>query len=308
MSAAPLPPVELGARVGGLHADNLFAFEAVGAEMRQHLLSLLPTDWTWEGSRVLDFGCGVGRTLRHFLAEAEVAELHGCDIDGPSIAWLQEHLSPPLHVLRNEESPPLPYEAETFDLIWAISVFTHLTELWSAWLLELHRILAPGGLLIATYMGEGTAAEHLGEPWDEDRTGMNVLRYGQPWELGGPFVFHSEWWIREHWGRLFEVDAVRRSGFGRSPDAAGQGQGVVLLRKRDVRATVEELERIDPSERREIAALRHNVSQLHRESLRAREGIAWLQAGGLAQQYESTLSWRVTAPLRALRRLTRRLG
>ncbi len=137
---------------------------------------------------------------------------------------------------------------------------------------------------------------------------MNVLRYGQPWELGGPFVFHSEWWIREHWGRLFEVEAVRRSGFGRSADAADKGQGVVLLRRRDVRSTVEDLERIDPSEGREIAALRHNVSQLHRESLQAREGIAWLQAGGLAQQYESTLSWRVTAPLRALRRLTRRPG
>ncbi len=46
-------------------------------------------------------------------------------------------------------------EDGSFDLIWAVSVFTHLAETWSAWLLELHRVLKPGGILLATFMGEG---------------------------------------------------------------------------------------------------------------------------------------------------------
>ncbi len=41
----------------------------------------------------MDFWCGAGRVLRHFLAEAEQAELWGYDIAGP-IAWLQNALCP----------------------------------------------------------------------------------------------------------------------------------------------------------------------------------------------------------------------
>ena len=33
-----------------------------------------------------------------------------------------------------------------YDLVLAVSVFTHLTASWSAWLVELHRVLADGGL------------------------------------------------------------------------------------------------------------------------------------------------------------------
>jgi hypothetical protein len=49
-----------------------------------------------------------GRTLRHFLAEAEVGEFHGCDIDEPSIAWLEANLSPPFTVVVNEARASAP--------------------------------------------------------------------------------------------------------------------------------------------------------------------------------------------------------
>jgi SAM-dependent methyltransferase len=305
---APLPPVALAARVGGLHADSLRGYEDVGVEMKNAVKSLLPEDWSWEGKRVLDFGCGAGRTLRHFLDEAAVAEFHGCDIDGPSVKWLATNLSPPFHVVQNAEEPPLVYADGTFNLIWAVSVFTHLTDLWSAWLLELHRILLPDGLLLATFMGQGMARELLDESWDEDRIGMNVLRYGQPWDRGGPFVFHSEWWIREHWGRLFSIEELRPAGFARPGPEGEVGQGVVRLRKGDLRVSQQELERIDAGESREIAALQHNVEQVHRESLRAREDLDWLadQLERVRQAYESSTSWRVTLPLRAARDIVRR--
>ena len=48
----------------------------------------------------------------------------------------------------------------------------------------------------------------IGETWDEDRIGMNSLFHGHPWSLGGPISFNSPWWIRSHWGRAFEIEAL----------------------------------------------------------------------------------------------------
>ena len=280
--AVPLPPLELAERVG-----RGAAFDGVGRATRREILERLPENWSFAGSRVLDFGCGAGRTLRHFVTEAEVGEFHGCDIDGPSIDWLAENLSPPLHVFRNEEAPPLPLEGDSFDLVWAVSVFTHLADLWASWLLELHRILREGGLLFATIHGPDRSEEWARVPHDArperpagqreaDRVGMNVLNHGRGWDDGGPTVFHSEWWIREHWGRAFVVESVEERGVMLGPE--WNGQGVVVLRKRALQITAEDLERIDPSDEREIDALRHNVRQLHHESLTARETVRWLQS------------------------------
>ncbi len=43
-------------------------------------------------------------------------------------------------------------------------MFSHLTDAWSTWLLELHRVLAPGGLLLATVMGRFLPEAIAGEP------------------------------------------------------------------------------------------------------------------------------------------------
>lgn len=74
-SPAPLPPTGLAARVGpGESDDPLEAYEREGAAVRTRIEKLLPEDWTFDGKRVLDFGCGSARVLRHFLPEADRAE------------------------------------------------------------------------------------------------------------------------------------------------------------------------------------------------------------------------------------------
>jgi ubiquinone/menaquinone biosynthesis C-methylase UbiE len=51
----------------------------------------------------------------------------------------------------NGLAPPLAYEANHFDFIYALSVFTHLPEsLQTAWMSELARVLKPGGYLLMT--------------------------------------------------------------------------------------------------------------------------------------------------------------
>ena len=155
-------------------------WEKLGPETKTAIVDLLPEGFAFDGKRVMDFGCGAGRTLRHFMGEAERCELWGVDIDATSIELLRETVSPPLHVMRSEYMPPLELESESFDLIWSISVFTHLTKNSLPWLLELHRLLKPGALLIASYMGRWVSEALAGEPWEEDRIGMNVLRHDHP--------------------------------------------------------------------------------------------------------------------------------
>lgn len=270
----PFPPFELANRVGAIkdHPDPWGHFTAVGRLSRDAILAAMPAGWRLDGKRVLDFGCGVGRTLRHFLADAGRNEFWGCDIDQASIAWLEAHLSPPFRFVVNRPEPPIALPSGTFDLIYCISVFTHLTDTWSAWLLELHRLLASDGLLFATFMGPALAETFTGETGDEDRIGMNVLRYDAPWDEGGPMVLHSPWWIRAHWGRAFEIVSIEPSGFARN--AAWAGHGTVVLRKRDVQITVDELEALEPGEPREAAALAANRREQFQEIRVMRTALA----------------------------------
>ena len=288
---APYPPLALTNRVCSLEhsGDPLAAYERSGAEARAALLAMLPGGWSFDGKRVLDFGCGAGRTLRQFLSEADgAAEFWGADIDAPSIAWLEAHLSPPLRLVQNGVDPPLGLDYGTFDLAWALSVFTHLTDNSLPWLAELHNLLRPGGLLVASYMGRLNGEVFTHEPWDEDRIGMNVLREHYEWEKGGPMVLMSDWWIRAHWGRAFEILTA----------APVHGQTWLLLRKRDVQITAAELAELadDP---REYLAVRHNVRQVQRD---CEHLLAELTNG-----YEHSLSWRLTRPLRAAAKHARAL-
>ena len=283
----PYPPLALANRVGSLEgSSNPFDYyERMGRESRDAIVERLPADWDFSGKRILDFGCGAGRTLRHFVAEAAEAEFWGCDIDAASISWMKDCMSPPFHVFVNREDPPLEHEDASFDLIFAISVFTHLAPNWSRWLAEMHRLLKPAGLLLATFMGRGMSEHIAHEPWEEARVGMNVLRYGQSWDLGGPMVMHSPWWIEEHWGRAFEIVSLDEDGFATKP---WLDHGSVLLRKRGKAVSARDLELIRDGDEREARALLHNVRQLEAECADLRAGKSHFEAR--ARHLESELS------------------
>jgi SAM-dependent methyltransferase len=271
----------------GEWSDPQRVFVGMGAETKAALLRLLPDDYSFVGKRVLDFGCGSGRTLRHFLPEAEEGEFWGADVDGDSIAWINDNLSP-IRGWKNAQGPPLGLEPGTFDVIWAISVFTHLPRMTSLqWLLELHRLLKPSGFLIATYYGRWNSEFLTGEEWDDDRIGMNVLQHNQSWDDGGPVVLMSDWWVRAHWGRAFNIvgELPRFHNFT-----------WLLMQPRDVELTPGDLDRPE-ADPREFVALRHNIAQIEREvvfRIAERDRIA----AEIRGTYEASLSWRITRPLR----------
>jgi SAM-dependent methyltransferase len=265
--------------------------------LRELIDELLPAGWEWEGKRVLDFGCGSARVLRHFSAEAEHGEFWGCDIDERSIEWDQATLSPPFRFFRSALQPPLQFQAASLDLVWAMSVFTHIADDWNEWLAEMHRVLSPGGILIASFLGKGMWQPLVGEPYRESEVGMAVLHH---WEGPDAWVFHSEWWLREHWGRAFDVLAVRHP----NPTSDGSPQithSYITLRRRDVAISAADLARIQACDAREIAGLQNSLRLARRElSELAARGDA---ANGLIGQLRA----RRPHPRRAWERLVRRV-
>jgi ubiquinone/menaquinone biosynthesis C-methylase UbiE len=104
-------------------------------------------------SKILDWGCGSGRLIRHMPKHCSPIQpaFYGTDYNEQYINWNQNHL-PGISFHLNSDFPPLPYPADFFDAIYGISIFTHFSEAQHvAWFDELKRILKPGGVLYLTF-------------------------------------------------------------------------------------------------------------------------------------------------------------
>jgi len=150
----PIPPALLRYRVSESLDPGLFL--AVGERTSQNIqAALLRVDRSIaDFHSILDFGCGCGRTLLWLTRQFPGARFCGADVDAEAIAWCRAHL-PVADWQLNTALPPLAFPDDEFDLIYAVSVFTHLPADWQKrWLPELARILRPGGILLVTVHGE----------------------------------------------------------------------------------------------------------------------------------------------------------
>jgi SAM-dependent methyltransferase len=150
----PLPSASLRAQIGPRHADAEF-FLSSGRQHADLVRDVLREQGTEvEGlAALLDWGCGCGRVLRHWSGLPRTRVI-GCDINPKMVEWCEEHLDF-AEAFVSELKPPLPSADSTFDLIYAFSVFTHLSEeLQQEWIRESLRVLRPGGYLLISTMGQ----------------------------------------------------------------------------------------------------------------------------------------------------------
>jgi SAM-dependent methyltransferase len=219
--AVPLPPARLRRRVGLTSSREEFL--AVGSQMSEAILGAfeerrLPAE-TY--GRWLDFGCGSGRLARFLFAAAE-RDLHGVDVDRSAIRWARRHLGPGF--VATGVRPPLPFPAAAFDVVCAISVFTHLDEpMQLAWLRELRRVLRPGGFLIAS-------THHEDLQWtrpdltDEERAQLAAEGFlfapGKGRRFNDNSTFHTLPYLQRRWGELFTLGLYTRRGLGSYQDLA----------------------------------------------------------------------------------------
>jgi SAM-dependent methyltransferase len=208
----PLPPPRLRLLVDGRSGDA-GAFLAVGRQMCEAIRDAAAASGTpVAGMRaVLDFGCGCGRVARNW-SEAEGPELHGCDYNPELVAWTAANL-PALRVTRNDLAPPTPYGSGSFDLVYALSVFSHLDlPLQRAWLAEFRRLLRPGGLLVLSLLGD--ALRDRLNPEERARFDRGELVVQRPRMAGRNLctVYHPRDYVLG--GLLAEFDEVRRFDLG----------------------------------------------------------------------------------------------
>jgi len=104
--------------------------------------------------KILEWGCGPARVLQYLKSPSDDHwELFGSDYNPTTIDWCHTNL-PQINFFHNNLKPPVQAESESFDVIYCISVFTHLSEpLHYQWVQEILRLLKPGGLFISTFHG-----------------------------------------------------------------------------------------------------------------------------------------------------------
>lgn len=107
---------------------------------------------------ILDFGGGWGRIARFFLKDVPPENIYIVDCLSDAIHWLKE-TNNPCNIVHADPLPPLPLDDQKFSLIYAFSVFSHLSEEYlERWLGYFHSRLAPGGRIIFTSRAEAHLA------------------------------------------------------------------------------------------------------------------------------------------------------
>lgn len=141
------------------------------------LANLLKNHIELSGVKILDWGCGPGRVIRHLPKYTGLgSEFYGTDYNTESIVWCAENL-PGIQFNQNTLSAKLPYENHFFDVLYGISVFTHLSEkMHFAWFDELFRVLKPGGIMLFTTQGENFREKLTGTELTEFDKGRLVTR------------------------------------------------------------------------------------------------------------------------------------
>jgi len=177
---------------------------------------------------VLDFGCGWGRLTRYLARDVSPGRLYGCD-PVEEVLEVCRATRVPATFARSDFLPErLPFE-ERFDLAYAFSVFTHLSESAHELALRaLHSSLRPGGVLIVTI--RPPAYLSVCEPMrpllrnlrPDDEVVLRGARYlfvphpTNPWQApppsGGKIVYGETVvtldYVRARWGSLFELVEV----------------------------------------------------------------------------------------------------
>lgn len=229
-----IPPVDL--RIHRYLGPAPEAYLATGKMYVEKMVDILGTSGVSveAGKRVLDFGCGDGMMVRHLREIAESGEVWGVDINGTEMIWCQQHLSPPFKFATTTSFPHLPFEDGYFDLIYSFSVFTHICDLAEAWLLELRRILRPGGVLYLTVHDNHTIdylnknrelglyqalhdAEKLLSIKDSNFALFTLNRVpggGIDFERRQAQVFYDIDYLCQHWGNYLKVLSTTKEAYG----------------------------------------------------------------------------------------------
>ncbi len=228
----PLPPARLRHRVHGTLERE--SFIGVGKLLTKNISELCEKEnrTLFSFENILDFGCGSGRVIRNFRDIPESCKIYGTDIDAELINWCQKRLPTAVWSV-NDHRPPLSFADNFFDLIYSISVFTHLDEEFQhAWLKELQRITKSRALLILTVHGEHCFGQLPPAQREKIHSeGFMFITGATGWLKTDKLpdfyqtAYHTKEYIYKTWDKYFEIVRYVERGISDYQDA-------VILRRR----------------------------------------------------------------------------
>jgi ubiquinone/menaquinone biosynthesis C-methylase UbiE len=176
---------------------------------------------------VLDFGCGCGRSMRHW-DKVDGQRLHGTDNNPVLVNWCRKNLSSIAEFQVNQLLPPLDYSDGMFDFVYVIFVFAHLSEYsQDVWRDEVARVLMPGGYLLMTTHGESRLLQMTPDERVKFSAGNLVIRNSSHSGTNTCVAFHPEMYIKNQMSSMFStVDFIPWGS--RDCD-----QDILLLKKRE---------------------------------------------------------------------------
>lgn len=175
--------------------------------------------------RIADIGCSSGRVVRWFNDVAEAGtEVWGIDIDAEAIKWATQNIGAHINFMTNTTNPHLPFEDNYFNFLYGNSLFTHIGELSTAWLMEMRRVLKPGGVAIFTF-NDCSSIRWLKERYEnyadipfknprmilEQLSERQISSYSKilinrsPWQLS---VWYNQEYLKSYVKRVFSLDNV----------------------------------------------------------------------------------------------------
>lgn len=189
---------------------------------------------------ILDFGCSTGRVIRNLRAAFEF-NAYGCDPREESIKFNKEHFRG-IEWFQSNEAPPIQNKHSLkFDMVFAISVWSHFSpEMSLKWFEEFHKVMNKKGRIIFSTHGTRSVyhfRHKLGKMSDEKvLERLNVLRDGgyhyMPYPSGGDLdakhwgmAFISRAWLEENIGNQWKI-------VNHMPGMAMENQDVYVLEKR----------------------------------------------------------------------------
>jgi SAM-dependent methyltransferase len=191
----PIPPFEMRQLIG------LTDEAAYDNPSRTPVVANIPLDCY---DSVLDFGCGCGRIARQLLLQEPRPKRYlGIDLHAGMINWCRQNLTPQDNSFQfhhhdifsacfnPDPTKPklldLPVNDHSFKLIFAWSVFTHMTQSQTEhYLREVSRILSAEGILVSTWF----LFEKRYFPMMQDF--QNAL-YINEYDLTNATIFDREW-------------------------------------------------------------------------------------------------------------------
>ena len=104
--------------------------------------------------KVLEWGCGVSRICRHIHTFFPPStQVFACDINKNMIDWNKKNIQN-ISFEVTDYTPPTNYLPNNFNMIFGLSVFTHIEiNLQESWLAEIHRILNIDGIFLFSTHG-----------------------------------------------------------------------------------------------------------------------------------------------------------